>query len=75
MSLAWLERAAPTLGGPWSLAWSILALAAYRRPIDPLLESLSQFPDLNQIEDTSTLALGCLALDWRSGLAALGVGV
>jgi hypothetical protein len=75
MSLAWLERAAPTLGGPWSLAWSILALAAYRRPIDPLLESLSQFPDLNQIEDTSTLALVCLALDWRSGLAALGVDV
>jgi len=73
MSLEWLEEAAPTLGAPWSLAWSILALAAYRRSVGPLLESLSHFPDLSRLEDTSTLALVCLALDWPSGLAALGV--
>jgi hypothetical protein len=73
MSLKWLEESAPALGAPWSLAWSVLALAAHGRSIDPLLESLSHFPDLDQLEDTCTLALVCLALDWRSGLTALGV--
>jgi hypothetical protein len=75
MSLDWLERIAPALSAPWSLAWSILALAAHRRSVDPLVESLSHFPDLDRLEDTSALALVCLALDWRRALAAFGVTV
>lgn len=73
VSLDWLERIAPTLSAPWSLAWSILALAAHRRSIDSLVQSLSRLPDLYQLEDTCTLALACLALDYRRALVMLGV--
>ena len=73
MSVDWLELAAPTLGAPWSLAWSILALAAHDRPVEFLVKSLSSFPDLEQIEDNSTLAAVCLALDYQRALAAFGV--
>jgi hypothetical protein len=75
MSLDWLERIAPTLSAPWSLAWSILALADHGRSVDPLVESLSHFPNLDRLEDTSTLALVGLALDWRRALGAFGVTV
>jgi hypothetical protein len=50
-----LERVAPTLSAPWSLAWAILALAAHGRPIASLSTSLAAFPDLSDTEDTSTL--------------------
>jgi len=73
MSLAWLERIAPTLSAPWSLAWSILALAAHRRPVEFLAQALSRSPNLEQLEDTSTLAVACLALDYQHALAAFGV--
>jgi hypothetical protein len=69
----YLERVAPTLSAPWSLAWAILALAAHHRPIASLCSSLAALPDLPSIEDTSTLALACLALDYRCGLSAFGV--
>jgi hypothetical protein len=72
-SVDYLEPVAPTLTAPWSLAWSILALSAYRRPIDSLSNSLAAFPDLASTEDTSTLALVCLALDHDHALPALGV--
>src|SRR5215469_1159842 len=39
-SVAYLERTAPTLTAPWSLAWSILALAAHHRPITLLRGAL-----------------------------------
>jgi len=74
-SVDYLERTAPTLTAPWSLAWSILALAAHRRPIASLRNMLNAFPDLIQIEDTSTLALVCLALDHERSLANFGVTV
>ena len=70
----YLERLAPTLAAPWSLSWAILALAAHRRPIAPLRSSLVALPDLVSIENTSTLALVCLALDYGRTLSALGVG-
>jgi hypothetical protein len=70
----YLERLAPTLAAPWSLSWAILALAAHRRPIASLYRSLVALPDLVSIEDTSTLALVCLALDYGRTLSALGVG-
>lgn len=73
MSVDWLERVAPTLSAPWSLAWSILALAAHGCPVEFLVQSLSSLPDPEQIEDNSTLAVACLALDYQRTLAALGV--
>ena len=73
MSIDWLEQVAPTLGAPWSLAWSILALAAHGRPVEFLVESLSSLLEPEQIEDNSTLAVACLALDYQRALAALGV--
>jgi hypothetical protein len=72
-SVDYLERVAPTLSAPWSLAWAILALAAHRRPIAALSTSLANFPDLSGTEDTSTLALACLALDQQRALGAFGV--
>jgi hypothetical protein len=72
-SLQWLERTARTLTAPWSLAWAILALAAHGWPVVPLATSLVALPDLSEIEDTSTLALVCLALDCRRALSAFGV--
>lgn len=72
-SLDYLERTAPTLTAPWSLAWAILALAAHRRPITLLRRALLTFPDLVYVEDTSTLALACLALDHEQALPKLGV--
>jgi hypothetical protein len=74
-SVDYLESVAPTLSAPWSLAWAILALAAYRRPIASLSSSLAAFPDLSGTEDTSTLALVCLALDQQRALEAFGVAL
>jgi hypothetical protein len=73
LSLDWLERVAPTLNAPWSLAWSIVALAAHHRPVDSLVQKLSHLPGLDQVEDTSTLAVSCLALDHSRALAHFGV--
>ena len=72
-SLDYLERTAPTLTAPWSLAWAILALAAHRRPITLLRRALLTFADLVYVEDTSTLALAYLALDHEHALVNLGV--
>jgi hypothetical protein len=74
-AVQYLERVAPTLTAPWSLAWSILALAAHRRPIASLQGSLFALSDLSSTEDTGTLALACLALDHTRALSALGVTV
>jgi hypothetical protein len=73
ISLQYLEHTAPTLTAPWSLAWSILALAAHHRPITFLHSALLALPDLFYIEDNSTLALVCLALDHEQTLANLAV--
>ena len=74
-AVQYLERVAPTLTAPWSLAWSTLALAAQRRPIASLHASLSALSDLLSTEDTGTLAVACLALDYRRTLSAFGVNV
>jgi hypothetical protein len=71
----YLEHVASSLSAPWSLAWAILALAAHRRPIASLQTSLAALPNIEKTEDTSTLALICLALDHRPALAAFGVTV
>ncbi len=72
-AVQYLERVAQTLTAPWSLAWSILALAANRRPVAPLHDSLSALSDLSRTEDTGTLAVACLALDYSRSLSAFGV--
>ena len=72
-SLDWLASVAPNLGAPWSLAWSILALAAHQRPIDSLVQTLSVWPGLKEIDDNSTLAVSCLALDPPRTLARFGI--
>ena len=72
-SVQYLELIAPSLTAPWSLAWATLALAAYGRPIDSIYSSLVEIGDLSSVDDTSTLALVCLALDHQRALSALGV--
>jgi hypothetical protein len=72
-SIQYLERITPTLTAPWSLAWATLALAAYGRSIDSTYSSLAASPDLSNVDDTSTLALVCLALDYQRALSAFGV--
>jgi len=72
-AVLYLEQSVPKLAAPWSLAWAILALAAYGRPLDLLHSSLAAIPELSNIEDTGTLALVCLALDHQYALSALGV--
>jgi squalene cyclase len=73
IGVQYLEGIAPTLTAPWSLAWATLALAAYGRPIDSIYSSLVAIPDLSSADDTSTLALACLALDYQRALSTLGV--
>ena len=45
IGVQYLESVAPTLTAPWSLAWAILALAAYGRPIASLYRSLVVLPN------------------------------
>ena len=74
-SLEWLERTAQTLTAPWSLAWAILALAAHGRAVGPLITTLMALPDLSRNDDTCTLALVCLVIDYPRALAGLGANL
>jgi hypothetical protein len=71
--IQYLESIAPNLTAPWSLAWAILALTAYGRPIDSIYSLLVGNHDFSSADDTSTLSLVCLALDHQRALSALGV--
>jgi hypothetical protein len=61
--LAWLERRVVTCSAPWSLAWSLLALGAYDRPVGSLADRLSDLRDPGLTRDSATLAAVILALD------------
>ena len=74
-SVDWLERVAPALSAPWSVAWSVLALAAHRRPVDSLIPRLSCWPGLDESDDTNTLAVSALALDHEQTLIRFGIAV
>jgi hypothetical protein len=74
-AVQWLEQTAYGLQVPWSLAWATLALAAHDKPVESLVVCLRSIPDPSAIEDTSTLALVCLALDDRDALSAFGVAL
>lgn len=62
VSLNWLERRAESLFAPWSLAWTILALDAFRRPARPWIDCLHRVVEPGEIRDCGTLATVCLAL-------------
>jgi hypothetical protein len=72
-SLDRLEQIAPRLNSPWSLAWSILALAAHDRMVDPVIQRLAEWEYRDGVTDNSTLAVSCMALDHERALARLGV--
>ena len=74
-ALTYLERTAPTLTAAWSLAWAVLALAAHRRSITLLRRALLDLTDFAHVEDTSTLALVCLALAHEQALVNFGVAL
>src|SRR5208337_394093 len=61
--LDWLERRARTCSAPWSLAWSILALDAFGRPVEGLLARLCTLSDKGFLADSATLAAVILAID------------
>ena len=61
--LDWLERRVVTCSAPWSLAWSLLALDAYDRPVGSLADRLCDLSDPGLIRDSATVAAMILALD------------
>lgn len=66
-SLKWLQRRAETCFAPWSLAWTILALNAFRRPTGLLTDRLSCVVDPAGVNDCATLAVVSLALHRAAG--------
>jgi hypothetical protein len=62
-ALDWLWRTAATCSAPWSLAWSVLALDAYGRPVEALLDRLCALRYPSLLADSATLAAVILAID------------
>lgn len=62
-SLAWLEHEVCACQALWTLAWSILALDANRRPVESSQRSLARLAESDPFDDTETLAVVVLALD------------
>jgi hypothetical protein len=61
--LDWLERRAATCFVPWSLAWSILALDAYGRPVEGLVDRLCALRNSDLLADSASLAAVIVAID------------
>lgn len=61
--LAGLEHEASACQTPWSLAWSILALHSWTRPVNCLQQHLTRLAESDPFDDTATLAVTILALD------------
>lgn len=72
-SLDWLGRRAETCFAPWSLAWTILALDAFGRPMELLADRLSSVIDPIGIKDCATLAVVSLAFGRATGNNAFRV--
>jgi Prenyltransferase and squalene oxidase repeat len=66
-SLDWLEQRAETCFVPWSLAWTILALNAFRRPTHRLIKRLAVVAEPAEIGDCATLAVASMALACADG--------
>ncbi len=60
-NLDWLERRADTCFAPWSLAWTILALDAFGRPTELVVDRLASVVDPAEVKDCATLAVVSLA--------------
>ena len=71
-SLNWLERRAESLLAPWSLAWTVLALHAFRRSTQPWIDRLCAVVEPAKIVDCATLAVACLALRCAHGPNVFG---
>jgi len=71
-SLDWLECRAERLSAPWSLAWTSLALHAFQRPTQSLIDRLCVVVEPAEIRDCATLAAVCLALGCASGPNVFG---
>jgi hypothetical protein len=71
-SLEYLERRAETCFAPWSLAWTILALDAFRRPTERLIRRLAVVAEAAEIDDCATLAVAAMALACADGPNAFG---
>lgn len=72
-SLDWLERRVQTLSAPWSLAWTIVALQAFHRPAQRLLDRLCSAVEPAEIHDCATLAVVCLPLRCAAGPNVFGM--
>jgi hypothetical protein len=67
-SLDWLGRAAPDCPSVFSLAWSVLALAAHGRATGLCLERLTELCSRpGDYRDSATLAVASLALQAGAG--------
>jgi hypothetical protein len=73
-SLDWLEHRAESLFAPWSLAWTVLALHAFRRPALPWIDRLRTVFEPSEIRDRGTLAAVCLALRSANDANVFGEG-
>jgi hypothetical protein len=62
-SLTWLDRNAHSCRAVWSLAWSALALDAYRHDAGALIKCLAALVEPQETSDTATLAIAALALE------------
>lgn len=71
-SLDWLEHRAQSLFAPWSLAWTILTLHAFRRPTRPRIDRLRTVVEPGAIRDCGALAAVCLALRSANGSDIFG---
>jgi hypothetical protein len=74
-SLGWLERKARLCQAPWSLAWAILALQVYDRPLNMLQHHLLSVAKPMHEPDNGTLAVTALALDCMVGNKPFGIHV
>ena len=72
-SLNWLEQRAETCFAAWSLAWTILALDAFRRPAELLTLRLCSLVDPVKVKDCATLAVVLLAIRRAAGGSAFRV--
>ena len=61
--LGWLEREVSACQAPWSLAWSILALHAWDKPVEFFQRRLARLAESDPFDDAATLAVVVLALD------------
>ncbi len=71
-SLDWLDQRAETCSAPWSLAWAILALNAFHRSPQRLINHLAVVAQATEVGDCATLAVASIAFACADKLNAFG---